>query len=155
MQSQLPNHPLRKDSRSDYERLHPCSVRVCVRASVYTDSESPYDYRWARPTDVEGKGSGQLGATVEEMARLKRQKGYNLGRLRQLPRVYPAEEILNRAINAALRLKEDTSVKNSRQRARKWGEERLQLLSSSLTKPTGEILKGFDQVLNTLSPFKP
>jgi hypothetical protein len=43
-----------------------------------------------------------------------------------------------RAINAALRLKEDTSVKNSRQRARKWGAERIQLLSSGLTKPTGE-----------------
>jgi hypothetical protein len=127
-------------------------VCVCARDCVHTDSESPHDYRWARPTDVEGKGSGQLVAIVEEMERLKRQKGYNLGLLRQLPRVYPAEEILNRAINAALRLKEDTSVKNSRQHA--WGSEHLQLLSSSLTKPTGEILKGFDQV-STLSFFKP
>lgn len=107
---------------------------------------------WARPTDVLGKGSGQLGPTVQDMARRKRQLA--MGGLRQLPRVYPADEILNRAINEALRLKEDTSIKNSRQRARKWGAERLQLLSTGLTKPTGEILKGYERVLKTLSPFE-
>jgi len=107
---------------------------------------------WARPTDVLGRGSGQLGPTVQELARRKRQLA--MGGLRQLPRVYPADEILNRAINEALRLKEDTSVKNSRQRARKWGAERLQLLSTGLTKPTGEILKGYDRVLKTLLPFE-
>jgi len=107
---------------------------------------------WARPTDVLGKGSGQLGPTVQELARRKRLLA--MGGLRQLPRVYPADEIRNRAINAALRVKEDTSVKNSRQRARKWGAERMQLLSSGLTKPTAEILKGYDKVLGTLSPFE-
>ena len=107
---------------------------------------------WARPTDVLGRGSGQLGPTVQEMARRRGQLA--MGGLRQLPRVYPADEILNRAINEALRLKEDTSIKNSRQRARKWGAERLQLLSKGLTMPTGEILKGYDRVLKTLSPFE-
>ena len=88
---------------------------------------------WARPTDVTGKGSGQLGPTVQAMARRRRQ--LSMGGLRQLPRVYPADEILNRAINAALRLKEDTSIKNSRQRARKWGAARIQLLSSGPPMP--------------------
>ena len=107
---------------------------------------------WSRPTDVQGKGSGQLGPTLGQIMARKRQLA--AGGLRQLPRVYPADEILNRAINTALHVKEDTSVKNSRQRARKWGAERLQTLSLGLTKPTGDILKGYDRILKSLSPFE-
>ena len=50
---------------------------------------------WSRPTDVQGKGSGQLGATLGQIMARKRQLA--AGGLRQLPRVYPADEILNRA----------------------------------------------------------
>ena len=51
---------------------------------------------WSRPTDVTGKGSGQLGPTAQDMARRERQLG--MGGLRKLPRVYPADEILNRFV---------------------------------------------------------
>jgi hypothetical protein len=33
-----------------------------------------------------------------------------IGGLRQLPRVYPAEELLNKAINQAMYVKEDVTV---------------------------------------------
>jgi len=81
-------------------------------------------------------------------------KKLQLGGLRQLPRVYPAEEILNRAINSALYVNEDISVRNSRQRGRKWAAEQINELSKGLTKPTGEILDGYNKVLRRLQPFE-
>ncbi|EKX42084.1 hypothetical protein GUITHDRAFT_46932, partial [Guillardia theta CCMP2712] len=77
-----------------------------------------------------------------------------LGGLKKLPRVFPADELVNRAVNRALSHKEDTTVKNQRQRARKYAAEQLAILSKELTKPTGEILEGYEKILKNLSPFE-
>eukprot|EP00960_Hanusia_phi_P067785 766700-Hanusia_phi.AAC.1 len=99
---------------------------------------------WSRP--------GQLGPTAAQLAKKKKQFG--LGGLKKLPRVFPADELINRAVNQALSHKEDTTVKNQRQRARKFAAEQLAILSKELTKPTGEMLEGYERILKNLSPFE-
>ncbi|KAJ1478853.1 hypothetical protein T484DRAFT_1816458 [Baffinella frigidus] len=95
---------------------------------------------WSRP--------GELGQTMSQMVKEKRRM--DLGGLRQLPRVYPAEETINKAINQCMYVKEDLEVRNSRNRARKWAAERANELSKYLTKPLGETLDGYDKVLRRL-----
>ena len=104
----------------------------------------PLQTGWSRP--------GQLGPTVAQLAKQKKLLG--LGGLKKLPRVFPADELVNRAVNRALSHKEDTTVKNQRQRARKYSAEQLAILSKELTKPTGEILEGYEKILKNLSPFE-
>eukprot|EP00290_Baffinella_frigidus_P036562 CAMPEP_0180309954 /NCGR_PEP_ID=MMETSP0988-20121125/29408_1 /TAXON_ID=697907 /ORGANISM="non described non described, Strain CCMP2293" /LENGTH=478 /DNA_ID=CAMNT_0022293835 /DNA_START=9 /DNA_END=1445 /DNA_ORIENTATION=- len=99
---------------------------------------------WSRP--------GELGQTMSQMVKEKRRM--DLGGLRQLPRVYPAEETINKAINQCMYVKEDLEVRNSRNRARKWAAERANELSKYLTKPLGETLDGYDKVLRRLQPFE-
>ena len=74
--------------------------------------------------------------------------------LKGLPRVYPAPELWARAVKRASYVKEDTSIKNPRNRCRKLAAERLSVLSKELTKPLGTCLDGFDSVLARLPPFE-
>jgi len=121
--------------------IHPSTRQQVRRTAV----RSPVmQTGWSRP--------GQLGPTVAQLAKQKKLLG--LGGLKKLPRVFPADELVNRAVNRALSHKEDTTVKNQRQRARKYAAEQLAILSKELTKPTGEILEGYEKILKNLSPFE-
>ena len=117
---------------------------VPLHTSPAVPHVDPLQTGWSRP--------GQLGPTVAQLAKQKKLLG--LGGLKKLPRVFPADELVNRAVNRALSHKEDTTVKNQRQRARKYAAEQLAILSKELTKPTGEILEGYEKILKNLSPFE-
>mmetsp|Transcript_26227 Transcript_26227/g.68965 ORF Transcript_26227/g.68965 Transcript_26227/m.68965 type:complete len:144 (-) Transcript_26227:38-469(-) len=74
--------------------------------------------------------------------------------LKDLPRIFPATELLAKALKASSRLKEDYSIANHRQRMRKFAAEQLSSFSKELTKPLGIVAEGYGRILSRLPPFE-
>ncbi|GMI25584.1 hypothetical protein TeGR_g9875 [Tetraparma gracilis] len=72
-----------------------------------------------------------------------------------MPALRPASEMLSTAAKASYKsVREDKSVSNARQRARKFGAERVNALAQGLCTPLNAATKRYGSVLRGLHPFE-
>lgn len=78
----------------------------------------------------------------------------NTGGLRRLPVVKSPTELMNKASKAPKRVKNDASIKNVRERARKHGAESLNAMTQALCLPLRDIVDGYRREWRRLHPFE-
>lgn len=115
-------------------------------------------------TDPPAPASGAYGGDGgERSARTagggQRRKGaerlQTTGGLKKLPMARPANEIVSSARRKSWQeVKPDTSVKNARQRARKYGAMQLDMLTKELGVPLRDIVQGYKRQLRILHPYE-
>lgn len=84
----------------------------------------------------------------------QKQKLSNTGGLRRLPVVKAPKELMDKARKVPLRVKNDMTVKNVRNRARKHGAESLNAMTQALCIPLRDIVNGYKQEWRRLHPFE-
>ena len=82
------------------------------------------------------------------------QKLSNTGGLRRLPVVKSPKELMDKARKVPLRVKNDVTVKNVRNRARKHGAESLNAMTQALCIPLRDIVNGYKREWRRLHPFE-
>eukprot|EP00614_Pseudopedinella_elastica_P009186 CAMPEP_0172589296 /NCGR_PEP_ID=MMETSP1068-20121228/8070_1 /TAXON_ID=35684 /ORGANISM="Pseudopedinella elastica, Strain CCMP716" /LENGTH=457 /DNA_ID=CAMNT_0013384865 /DNA_START=38 /DNA_END=1411 /DNA_ORIENTATION=- len=76
------------------------------------------------------------------------------GGLKALPAITPANELISRARKKAYYVKEDTKLKNARQRARKHAAMQLDTLTKELSVPLRTVVEGYRRQLGRLHPYE-
>lgn len=91
-------------------------------------------------------------ATNEKPKQPKQQS--NTGGLRRLPVVKAPKELMDRARKVPLRVKNDMTIQNVRNRARKHGAESLNAMTQALCIPLRDIVDGYRREWRRLHPFE-
>jgi hypothetical protein len=78
----------------------------------------------------------------------------NTGGLRRLPIVKRSTEIMNEAKRIGFRIQPDAAIKNTRNRVRKQGAERLNAVTLALCVPLRDVIQGYRKELRLLHPFE-
>ncbi len=79
----------------------------------------------------------------------------NTGRLRQLPPLQPATEILSRAQRQTFQsIKDDTKIANARRRTQKRGAQTIDMLCQKLCAPLKETVKTYEREFKYMHPFE-
>eukprot|EP00574_Skeletonema_japonicum_P000357 CAMPEP_0201740612 /NCGR_PEP_ID=MMETSP0593-20130828/46394_1 /ASSEMBLY_ACC=CAM_ASM_000672 /TAXON_ID=267983 /ORGANISM="Skeletonema japonicum, Strain CCMP2506" /LENGTH=650 /DNA_ID=CAMNT_0048234933 /DNA_START=65 /DNA_END=2017 /DNA_ORIENTATION=- len=79
----------------------------------------------------------------------------NTGRLRQLPPLQPATEILSRAQRQTFQsIKDDTKIANARRRTQKRGAQTIDMLCQKLCAPLKETVKTYEREFKHMHPFE-
>jgi hypothetical protein len=78
----------------------------------------------------------------------------NTGGLRRLPVVKRSTEWVQQAKRTAFRVLPDTTIKNTRNRVRKQGAERLNAITLALCVPLRDVIQGYRRELRLLHPFE-
>jgi hypothetical protein len=78
----------------------------------------------------------------------------NTGGLRRLPVVKRSTEIITQAKRVGFRIQPDTTMKNTRNRVRKQGAERLNAVTLALCVPLRDVIQGYRRELRLLHPFE-
>ncbi|KAL3807187.1 hypothetical protein ACHAXA_006680 [Cyclostephanos tholiformis] len=118
----------------------------------------------------EGRAGGRIGSVAEPAAddaggrRRPSSSGMtptdgreraNTGRLRLLPPLHPATEILSRASRQSHHeVKEDMSIANAKRRTQKRGAQTIDLLSQKLCAPLRETVRTYERELRRMHPFE-
>ena len=69
------------------------------------------------------------------------------GGLRRFPVLYPSNELLSHARKSVFKtIREDKTIKNGRQRARKLGAEKMDALTKAMCVPIRDVVKGYKTV---------
>ncbi len=77
------------------------------------------------------------------------------GGLRRLPVLRPSNELISTATKRVYKtIREDRTIKNGRQRARKLGAEKMDLLMKELCAPLKDTVQGYKRELRRLHPFE-
>ena len=71
-----------------------------------------------------------------------------------LPKVFPSKEIVNRAMKDLRKVERDDSVKNIRNRVKKYASQRIDTQIKSLCIPCRDMIKGYKSTLRRLHPFE-
>jgi hypothetical protein len=79
----------------------------------------------------------------------------SLGALKSIPKLMPWHEYVGIAVKRANEVEEDTSIRNSKIRARKLAAASLSTLSKELTVPLGDAFNGFKMVTSGLPRLHP
>eukprot|EP01082_Thalassiosira_pseudonana_P001327 g1574.t1 g1574 contig10:2369176-2371107(+) len=127
--------------------LHPLS------ASPSTSSSSLHMVSTERP--VSASVSSTTNKTKASTHKPKKKTESNTGRLRLLPPLNPATEILSRAQRlTAIEVKDDTKITNVRRRTQKRGAQTIDLLSQKLCAPLKTTVQTYQRELRTMHPFE-
>lgn len=127
--------------------LHPLS------ASPSTSSSSLHMVSTERP--VSTSVSSTTNKTKASTHKPKKKTESNTGRLRLLPPLNPATEILSRAQRlTAIEVKDDTKITNVRRRTQKRGAQTIDLLSQKLCAPLKTTVQTYQRELRTMHPFE-
>lgn len=81
-------------------------------------------------------------------------KLHSTGGFRLLPLVTPSKELIDRAKKATWPIKPDPSIRNTRQRVRKYGAIKLDVFTKELSVPLRELVNGYRRQLRRLHPFE-
>lgn len=74
--------------------------------------------------------------------------------LKNLPKVYPSKEIVFKAAKETRKVEKDTSVKNIRNRVKKYSSQKIDTQIKSLCLPCRDIIRGYKSILHRLHPFE-
>ncbi|GMI20897.1 hypothetical protein TrCOL_g5759 [Triparma columacea] len=90
-------------------------------------------------------------ARKQDLQALKRQTGG----LKRFPVLHPSNELLSHARKSVFKtIREDKTIKNGRQRARKLGAEKMDALTKAMCVPIRDVVKGYKTVFKSLHPFE-
>lgn len=90
-------------------------------------------------------------ARKQDLQALRRQTGG----LKRFPLLHPSNELLSHARKAVFKtIREDRTIKNGRQRARKLGAEKADALTKAMCVPIRDVVKGYKTVFKSLHPFE-
>lgn len=97
--------------------------------------------------------SSPLSSSLQQVPPTRRTQR-NTGGLRRLPIVKRSTEIITQAKRFGFRIQPDTTMKNSRNRVRKQGAERLNAVTLALCVPLRDVIQGYRRELRLLHPFE-
>jgi len=104
---------------------------------------------------VSASVSSTTNKTKASTHKPKKKTESNTGRLRLLPPLNPATEILSRAQRlTAIEVKDDTKITNVRRRTQKRGAQTIDLLSQKLCAPLKTTVQTYQRELRTMHPFE-
>jgi len=95
-----------------------------------------------------------MSSSLHQNQRAPSQRLTSTGGLKELPFVVPSHELVSRARKLAFKVREDTTIKNSRQRARKVAALKIDTLTKELSVPLRSLVEGYRRQLRRLHPFE-
>lgn len=136
----------RRTNSSQTQQTSPDTTTATVEKDGSSDDE---------PAKVQPRQSPSSKPQKKKTTTINSSNKANTGGIRNLPLVQPPNELHSRALRRVHnQIRDDTSIKNARARARKRGAETLDLLAKELCLPLRDVVDGYRRVIRKLHPFE-
>lgn len=129
------------------------NTRTSSKAIAIDNSDGVMEVIESNPSSSSSSSSTSRVAT--NTAKISNSKKSNTGRLRLLPPLQPATEILARASRQTYyEIKDDVTIVNAKRRTQKKGAQTINLLAQKLCTPLRETVQTYERELQYMHPFE-
>ena len=131
------------------------NTRTSSEAIAIDNSGGVMEVIESHPSSSSSSSSTTSRATTTATTKSISSKKSNTGRLRLLPPLQPAAEILARASRQTYyEIKDDATVANAKRRTQKKGAQTIDLLAQRLCAPLREAVRTYERELRYMHPFE-